>query len=241
MADLGDYLGISGYRSKKPGLISPPYELTEIVMLNSNDHSGISPGIIYMSQIPPYMRPEKVRHLVSRFGEVGRIYLKPENSMTRDKRRRQGGKKKLRFLEGWVEMKNKTFAKQTAHCLNNTNIGGKKKNYHYFDMWNVKYLHRFKWFHLTESIAYQKAVREQRLRTDLSQVKRENEFYLQSVEKGKEINAIDRRNKMHDKHLVDGTQTNHPQGEILSGIERGRIENIKSVTFLTKVLPNSIS
>lgn len=31
-----------------------------------------------MSRIPPFMRPAKVRDLLAPYGEVGRIYLKPE-------------------------------------------------------------------------------------------------------------------------------------------------------------------
>jgi len=35
-------------------------------------------GIIYISKVPPFMKPEKVRFIMSQFGEVDRIYLTPE-------------------------------------------------------------------------------------------------------------------------------------------------------------------
>lgn len=35
-------------------------------------------GVIYISRIPPGMRPAKVRHLMSAYGEVGRVYLQQE-------------------------------------------------------------------------------------------------------------------------------------------------------------------
>jgi ESF2/ABP1 family protein len=35
-------------------------------------------GVIYISRIPPGMSPNKVRHLMSAYGEVGRIYLQQE-------------------------------------------------------------------------------------------------------------------------------------------------------------------
>lgn len=35
-------------------------------------------GIIYISRIPPGMRPTKVRHLMTAYGEVGRVYLQQE-------------------------------------------------------------------------------------------------------------------------------------------------------------------
>jgi len=40
--------------------------------------STMRPGIIYLSRIPPYMKPLKVRHVFSDFGEIGRVFLQPE-------------------------------------------------------------------------------------------------------------------------------------------------------------------
>jgi ESF2/ABP1 family protein len=37
-------------------------------------------GIIYISRIPPGMRPTKVRHLMGAFGAVGRVYLQQEGT-----------------------------------------------------------------------------------------------------------------------------------------------------------------
>ena len=37
-----------------------------------------TPGIVYLSRVPPFMKPRKVRHIFSQFGSVGRIYLQPE-------------------------------------------------------------------------------------------------------------------------------------------------------------------
>jgi ESF2/ABP1 family protein len=38
-------------------------------------------GMIYISRIPPGMQPAKVRHLMSQYGEVGRVYLQKEGTM----------------------------------------------------------------------------------------------------------------------------------------------------------------
>lgn len=35
-------------------------------------------GVVYISRIPPGMRPTKVRHLMSQYGEIGRVYLQQE-------------------------------------------------------------------------------------------------------------------------------------------------------------------
>ncbi len=39
-------------------------------------------GLIYISRIPPGMQPAKVRHLMSAYGEVGRVYLQQEGIST---------------------------------------------------------------------------------------------------------------------------------------------------------------
>ena len=37
-----------------------------------------SPGIVYLSRIPPFMKPLKLRTILSQYGEVGRLFLQPE-------------------------------------------------------------------------------------------------------------------------------------------------------------------
>ena len=44
---------------------------------------------------------------------------------------------------------------------------------------------RFKWSHLTERLAYEKAVHQQKMRNEISQAKREAEFFKSNVEKAK--------------------------------------------------------
>lgn len=39
-----------------------------------------SPGIVYLSRIPPFMQPQKVKVLLSQFGTIGRVYLQPEGT-----------------------------------------------------------------------------------------------------------------------------------------------------------------
>lgn len=36
------------------------------------------PGVVYLSRIPPYMKPHKLKYLLSPYGKVGQIYLQPE-------------------------------------------------------------------------------------------------------------------------------------------------------------------
>merc|ERR1712098_1002553 len=83
---------------------------------------------------------------------------------------------------GWVEFLSKKVAKAVAEKLNNTPVGGKRRSKSHDQLWNLKYLSRFKWVHLSERLAYENAVRQQRLRTEISQVKREAEHFKSSVE-----------------------------------------------------------
>ena len=36
--------------------------------------AALTPGIIYISRVPPGMTPQKIRHLMARWGEVGKVY-----------------------------------------------------------------------------------------------------------------------------------------------------------------------
>lgn len=38
-------------------------------------------GVVYISRIPPGMRPTKVRHLMSAYGDIGRVYLQQEGML----------------------------------------------------------------------------------------------------------------------------------------------------------------
>lgn len=135
------------------------------------------PGVVYLSYIPPKMNVKTVRSMLSKFGELGRIFLQPE---------KQHGKPR-NFVEGWVEFTDKKVAKRVAATLNGVQVGGKRRAEYYHSLWSIKYLHRFRWTHLNERLAYEKAVRDQRLRTEIAQAKRESNFYVAAVQKSKRL------------------------------------------------------
>lgn len=89
-------------------------------------------GILYLPRIPPGMGPGKVKHLLSQWGKVGRIYLAREeepNVTGRDGTGKKGKKRKHEkhrkhdFKEGWVEMEDKKVARRMAELLNARPIG----------------------------------------------------------------------------------------------------------------------
>ena len=89
------------------------------------------------------------------------------------------------FTEGWVEFDSKYVAREVASTLNNTQVGGKRRSPWYSDLWNIKYLPRFTWGLLNERLAYERAVRKSRLRTEVAIVKKEAEHFAHSVKQAK--------------------------------------------------------
>ena len=63
-----------------------------------------SRGIIYLSRVPPYMKPEKVRHLMSKYGKVGKLFLKEEDPSSRKRRVQTGGSRKKYYIEGEMRL-----------------------------------------------------------------------------------------------------------------------------------------
>ncbi|KAF9004720.1 hypothetical protein BDQ17DRAFT_1240763 [Cyathus striatus] len=139
-------------------------------------------GVIYISRIPPGMRPAKVRHLMSAYGEIGRVYLQQEDAKRAYLRRKYTSTKKPHFTEGWVEFKDKKIARSVAEMLNAQPIGGKKGTRWRDDVWTMKYLPKFKWNMLTEQVAHEAAIHSAKLRVELSQSRQEQQEYLKNVE-----------------------------------------------------------
>ncbi|XP_063792136.1 activator of basal transcription 1 [Pseudophryne corroboree] len=152
----------------------------------------VIPGIIYLGHIPPRLRPRNIRNMLSVHGEVGRIFLQAEERFVR-KKKKKAGTNARDFTEGWVEFRDKRLAKLVAASLHNTPMGVRKKNRFHDDLWNMKYLHRFKWTDLSERLAIERQVRQQRMRAEVSQAKRETNFYLQNVERSKKFSKAERK------------------------------------------------
>ncbi|KAJ8961106.1 hypothetical protein NQ318_008782 [Aromia moschata] len=142
-------------------------------------------GIIYLSTIPPYMNVSKIREVFSEFGTVGRVYLQlaeVESKSTEKKKKRNPAQK---YTEGWVEFERKSVAKRVTTLLNNTHVSNRKRSKQYDYMWNIKYLSNFKWTHLHERLAYEKAARRQKLRAEIQLAKKKTNFFSSNLNKGK--------------------------------------------------------
>lgn len=169
--------------------------------LGVKSEKKVVPGIIYLGHIPPRLRPKHLRNLLSVYGEIGRIFLQPEDGMIR-KRKKKSGLRRCDFTEGWVEFRDKRVAKRVAASLHNTPMGTKKRQRFASDLWCIKYLHRFHWTHLSERLAYEQTVLQQRLRTEVTQAKKETNFYLNNVDKGEKMER-QRKKRQRDGQLEE--------------------------------------
>ena len=153
-------------------------------------------GVVYVAKVPPYMKPAKLRHILEQHGKVTNMHFTQEDESVRHRRRKNGGSKKPKFKEAWFEFKQRKVAKRVALTLNNTKFGrsaGPKSGYWHDDLWNLKYLPKFTWEHLTEKREHEKHVREHRLRVELDQVRRDNEFFLERVAESKKFSKMEER------------------------------------------------
>ncbi|KAK2661627.1 hypothetical protein Ddye_000201 [Dipteronia dyeriana] len=154
-------------------------------------------GVCYLSRIPPHMDHVKLRQILAHYGGIQRIYLSPHDPSARAPRKRSNkrdrGFQEQAFSEGWVEFTKKSVAKRVANMLNGEQFGGRKRSSFYYDLWNIKYLSKFKWDDLTEEIAYKNAIREQKLTLEISAAKRERDFYLAKVDQSRALSSIEER------------------------------------------------
>ena len=179
-------------KSKLPKFTSKTDPLRTLVKKNlvSTESAIKKSGVLYVSRIPPFMKPHKLRTLLEPFGTINRTYLAPEDPASHQRRVRAGGNKKKLFTEGWVEFVDKKDAKKAFELLNARTIGGKKGSYYRDDVWSLVYLKGFKWRDLTAQIEKENAERESRMRAEISKATRENLEFVRNVEQAKQLDGI---------------------------------------------------
>ncbi|EPX74037.1 U3 snoRNP-associated protein Esf2 [Schizosaccharomyces octosporus yFS286] len=196
-------------------------------------------GVIYLSKVPPYMEPSKLRQLLSQYGKLGRIYLAPESAQKRARRLKNGGNKRTMYEEGWVEFESKRAAKTVADMLNTEKIGGKKTSWYYDDIWNMKYLPKFKWHHLTEQIAAENAARATRLNVEIEQGRKQVKEYMKNVERAKMIEGIQKKRKERSNSSETPISSNdNPVENVAPNKQMRRFFDQKSVTN-KRVMPKN--
>lgn len=170
-------------------------------------------GIIYLSYIPEGLNVKLLREILSEFGQVGRIYL-------------ERGEEKRTYTEGWVEFKKKRVAKLVATELNGKPLQyGRKKCKFNGQIWSIKYLHRFKWAHLAEQLAIDKASREQKRRFEMSQVKKQIDFYQKMTERSRKLKKHTIANDA-DKPEIKQNRGTERGSELAVSVDENLLDNI---------------
>ena len=137
-------------------------------------------GVLYMSRVPIGMKIIDIRKLLNDYG-IQRCYFIP----FKKKLQNIDGKRVQAYKEGWIEFEDKIYAKLAEYQLNGKPIGGNKKCIYRDELWNLKYLHKFKWNDLVESMTLEKKIQEKKLKIEIAQSKRENDFIIKNYEKSK--------------------------------------------------------
>lgn len=224
----------------RPSSFPAPMPWPPALVLGQNEEPDVGSarkkkhGIIYLSSIPPGFNVAKTISFFSKFGKIGRVFLQPdlkEKNNRRDKMARN-------FTEGWVEFLSKRVAKDIAANLNNSQVGGSKRSKSHDVIWNIKYLPRFKWTHLSERLAYERASHTQKMRTEVSQAKREADFFRTNVDRSKrnlKRSAEDQSGRMY--HF----RQKEPESEVLKSQKIEKATSSKKEERKTKDRTNERS
>lgn len=96
--------------------------------------------------------------------------------------------------------------------LNNTQVSTRKKSKHYDYIWNIKYLSNFKWTHLHERLAYEKASRRQKLRAEIQLAKKKTNYFTANIDKHKQNKTVANKG-IEDVGKMDNMETEETPAE----------------------------
>lgn len=152
-------------------------------------------GVIYFSSLPPYLRPFALKSMLEArgFSPITKVFLTPETPSSGAPRRRSN--KRKTYSDGWVEFASKKTAKICAETLNASVVGGKKGGWYHDDVWNMRYLHGFKWGDLMEQVQRERSERDARQRIEDTRARKEEKVFVSGVEKGKVLDGMERKNE----------------------------------------------
>ncbi|KAK7741793.1 RNA-binding ATPase activator esf2 [Cytospora paraplurivora] len=193
-------------------------------------------GVVYLSRIPPFMKPQKLRSLLETYGKINRLFLAPQDPHAHARRVKAGGNRKKMYTEGWVEFVKKKDAKAVCELLNAQTIGGKKGTYYRDDIWILKYLKGFKWHHLTEQIATESAERSSRMMAEIMREKRENKDFVQKVETAKVLDGMQNKRAAKKKGTEEdgAAKEGAPAAAVVEGVRAERPRKFKQKALAPK-------
>jgi ESF2/ABP1 family protein len=149
------------------------------------------PGVVYLSSLPPYLKPSALRNLLSQRGfvPITRLFLSPAS------KHKSSSKKNSRqlYTEGWIEFASKKTARRCSETLNAQVIGGKKGGFYHDDVWNMKYLRGMRWEELMAGVREEKREMEGRRDEERRNIMRDTKRFVEGVEEGRRIQGMKRK------------------------------------------------
>ena len=143
---------------------------------------------------------QKIIYLLGQYGKINRSFIVGDEKSEAYHRKHPNSHKRQRFVEGWVEFEDKNDAKTCVAQLNGRIVGGKKKSEFHDYLWTLKYLKGFKWPQLEEMLSYEKRLRMDKLKSEFAHSRKEDEEYLEKVEKSnKHTIAVEKRKEKESK------------------------------------------
>jgi ESF2/ABP1 family protein len=175
-------------------------------------------GVLYMSRVPIGMRIIDIRKLLDDYG-IQRCYFVPYKK----KLHNVDGKRVQAYKEGWIEFEDKIYAKLAEYQLNGKPIGGNKKCIYRDELWNLKYLHKYKWNDLVESMTLEKKIQEKELKIEIAQSKRENDFIIKNYEKSKKY--LNKKREMENEKVENKEKDDMKNNNDNNNKENKKIKN----------------
>ena len=177
--------------SKAPSQSNPPspsHTAAKPPKHRSKDKKSSRPGVIYLSSLPPYLRPSALRNILTQrgFSPITRLFLAPTSTT---KSHAKSSKRQM-YSEGWIEFGSHKTAKKCVEALNAQPVGGKKGGYYRDDVWNMRYLKGMGWAELMEGVAGERREEEARRDEERRRADREAKMFIEGVEEGKVLEGM---------------------------------------------------
>ena len=179
---------------KNPAIAKPARSKTKV-------KTQLRPGVVYLSSLPPYLRPSALRNILTQRGffPITRLFLAPTSTT---KSHTKSSKRQM-YSEGWIEFASHKTAKKCVQALNAQPVGGKKGGYYRDDVWNMRYLKGMGWAELMEGVAGERREEEARRDEERRRADREAKMFIEGVEQGKVVEGI-RQKRKHQGHGEEG-------------------------------------
>jgi ESF2/ABP1 family protein len=171
----------------------------------------VPPGVIYLSSLPPYLKPSALRNLLEQrgFGPIQRLFLAPAS------KHKSASKKNSRqlYTEGWIEFASKKTARRCAESLNTQVVGGKKGGFYHDDVWNMKYLRGMRWEELMAGVREEKRETEGRRDEERRTIARETKMFVEGVEEGRRKQGMKKKRELQGERRRRKDQDQDGKGD----------------------------